>query len=49
MKNIIIEFDHLLPSMSFNKNISKDLCQLMFPLINSKQLIEIMKDILLIN
>ena len=35
--------------MSFNKNISKDLRQLIFPLINSKQFIEITKDILLIN
>ena len=48
-KNIILEFDHGLPSMSFNQNISKDLRQLIFSLINSKQLIEITKDILLIN
>ena len=35
--------------MSFNKNISKDLRQLIFPLINSKQFIDITKDVLLIN
>jgi len=38
-----------LASISLNKNISKDLRQLIFSLINSKQLIEITKDILLIN
>ena len=48
-KNIIFEFDHGLPAISFNKNISKDLRQLISPLINSKQLIEITNDILLIN
>ena len=48
-KNQFLEFDHGLPSISFSKHISKDLLTLITPLINSKKLLEISKDILLIN
>tara|TARA_Y100001968_G_scaffold318567_1_gene348952 strand:+ start:632 stop:1747 length:1116 start_codon:yes stop_codon:yes gene_type:complete len=48
-KNTSLEFDHGLPSISFNKNISTDMVKLISPLINSKKLIDISKDILLMN
>ena len=48
-KNKILEFDHGLPSISFSRNISQDLVTLISPLINSKKLIDISNDILIIN
>ena len=48
-KNKIIEFDHGLPSISLSKHISEDIFKLVSPLINSKKLVDISKDILLIN
>ena len=48
-KNKILEFDHGLPSLSFNKNISKDIVTLISPLIKSKKLVDISDDILTIN
>ena len=44
-----LAFDHGLPSISFNKNISHDLNTLVSQLIQSNKLIEITNDILLIN
>ena len=48
-KNKFLEFDHGLPSISFSQHISKDLLNLISPLIKSKKLLDISKDILLIN
>ena len=48
-KNKILEFDHGLPSISFSKHISQDLLTLISPLINSKKLVDISNDILIIN
>ena len=48
-KNIILEFDHGLPSISFSHNISQDLFSLISPLIKSKKLIDIRRDILHMN
>lgn len=48
-KNKILEFDHGLPSISFSKFISQDLLTLIAPLINSKKLVDISNDILIIN
>ena len=48
-KNKFLEFDHGLPSISLSKNISKDLFTLISPLIKSKKLVDISKDILIIN
>ena len=48
-KNKILEFDHGLPSISFSKNISKDIIALISPLIKSKKLVDISNDILIIN
>ena len=48
-KNKILEFDHGLPSISFSKHISQDLLTLIAPLINSKKLVDISNDILIIN
>ena len=48
-KSIIHDFDHGLPSINFNKNISQDLTLLISPLIKSKILIDITKDVLVIN
>ena len=48
-KNLIIEFDHGLPSINFSKNISQDIISVISPLINSKKLVDISNDILLLN
>ena len=48
-KNKILEYDHGLPSINFSKHVSEDILKLVLPLINSKKLIDISKDILLIN
>jgi len=48
-KNKFIEFDHGLPSISFGEHISQDILQLISPLIDSKKLLDISKDILLMN
>ena len=48
-KNKNLEFDHGLPSISFSKNISEDIYKFITPLIKSHKLIDITKDILLIN
>ena len=48
-KNYILEFDHGLPSINFSKHISEDILDLVSPLINSKKLVDISKDILLVN
>ena len=48
-KDIFLEFDHGLPALSFSKDISQDLYRLISPMIQSKILIDITKDILMIN
>ncbi|MBW3041096.1 NAD(P)-binding protein [Prochlorococcus marinus] len=48
-KNTIFKFDHGLASISLSKNFSEDINKLIYPLIKSKKLINITKDILLIN
>ena len=48
-KNDALEFDHGLPSISFSKHISHDIHTLISPLINSKKLVNISRDILLMN
>ncbi len=48
-KNKILEFDHGIPSISFSKHISHDIRTLISPLINSKKLVDISNDILLID
>tara|TARA_Y100001968_G_scaffold50468_1_gene41103 strand:+ start:4231 stop:4644 length:414 start_codon:yes stop_codon:yes gene_type:complete len=48
-KNLTLEFDHGLPSISLSKKVSEDLLTLISPLIKSKELIDITKDILTIN
>ena len=48
-KNKILEFDHGLPSISFSQDISQDILSLISPLINSKKLLDISNDILLMN
>tara|TARA_Y100001968_G_scaffold241149_1_gene224714 strand:- start:115 stop:1224 length:1110 start_codon:yes stop_codon:yes gene_type:complete len=48
-KNHILEFDHGLPSISFSKYISQDIISLISPLINSKKLVDISNDILIID
>ncbi|WP_269604046.1 NAD(P)-binding protein [Prochlorococcus marinus] len=48
-KNKILEFDHGLPSISFSKHISKDILTLISPLISSKKMVDISKDILIMN
>ena len=48
-KNKILEFDHGLPSISLSENISKDIISLISPLIKSKKLVDISKEILIIN
>ncbi len=48
-KNKFLEFDHGLPSISFSQDISNDLLTLILPLIHSKKLVDISKDILLMN
>ena len=48
-KNKILEYDHGLPSINFRERISEDILELVSPLINSGKLVDISKDILLIN
>ena len=48
-KNQILEFDHGLPSIIFSKQISKDILELISPLITSRKLVDISNDILMIN
>ena len=48
-KSKILEFNHGLPSISFSQHISQDLVTLISPLINTKKLIDISNDILIIN
>ena len=48
-KKSILEFDHGLPSISFSQPISQDIHTLILPLINSKKLIDISNDILMMN
>tara|TARA_B100000214_G_C23962638_1_gene626086 strand:+ start:1334 stop:2443 length:1110 start_codon:yes stop_codon:yes gene_type:complete len=48
-KNISFEFDHGLPSISLTNNISKDLKSLIIQLLNTKKLIDISNEILIIN
>jgi len=48
-KNTILEYDHGLPSISFSKHISQDILTLISPLIDSKKLLEISDEILLID
>ena len=48
-KKNALRFDHGLPSLHFSKHISKDIRTLISPLINSKKLINISNDILLMN
>ncbi|AIQ96207.1 NAD(P)/FAD-dependent oxidoreductase [Prochlorococcus sp. MIT 0801] len=48
-KNKILEYDHGLPSINFSKHVSEDILKLVSPLIESKKLLDISKDILLIN
>ena len=47
--NKILDFDHGLPSITFSKYTSQDILKLISPLINSKKLIDISSDILIIN
>ena len=46
-KNTILEFDHGLPSLRFSKHPSQDILTLISPLINSKKLVDISNDNLL--
>ena len=48
-KNTILEFDHGLPSISFHQNTSQDIINLISPLINSKKLVDVSNNILLMN
>ena len=48
-KNIALQYDHGLPSISFGKNMSPDLFTFISPLIKSRKLIDITNDILLVN
>ena len=48
-KNIILDFDDGLLSISFSNNISKDLLTIVSPLLKSRKLIDITNDIVLIN
>ena len=48
-KSEIQEFDHGLPSINFSKYASQDIIKLISPLINSEKLVDISKNILLIN
>ena len=48
-KNKILEYDHGLPSINFSEHISEDILELVLPLINSKKLVDISKEILLMN
>ncbi|WP_413678947.1 NAD(P)-binding protein [Prochlorococcus sp. MIT 0916] len=47
--NIMLQYDHGLPSIRFSQHISEDIQTLILPLINSKVLVDISKDILLMN
>ncbi len=48
-KNKILEFDHGLPSINLSQDVSKDILSIISPLIKSKKLVDISKDILIIN
>tara|TARA_B100000579_G_scaffold431113_1_gene445649 strand:+ start:842 stop:1957 length:1116 start_codon:yes stop_codon:yes gene_type:complete len=48
-KNQVLEFDHGLPSISLSNQTSKDILKLIYPLINSKKLVDISNDILFMN
>ena len=48
-KNKILEYDHGLPSINFSEHISEDILEVVVPLINSKKLVDISKEILLMN
>ena len=48
-KNLILEFDHGLPSINLSNSISNDLLSFISPLLKSKRLIDISNDILLMN
>ena len=48
-RNKILEFDHGLPSINLSKHISQDIQTLILPLIKSKKLVDISKEILVIN
>ena len=48
-KNKILEFDHGLPSINFSPNISHEILTIISPLIESKKLVDISKNILFIN
>ena len=45
----ILEFDHGLPSINFSKYISEDIFTLISPLIQSRKLLDISNDILIMN
>ena len=48
-KNLILQFNHGLPSITFRKHISQDIFSIISPLISSRKLLDISNDILLIN
>ena len=48
-KNTILEFDHGLSSVNFSQYVSKDILSLILPLINSKKLIDISNDVLIMD
>ena len=48
-KNKNLEFDHGLPSISFSSNISQDIMSIISPLIDSKKLVDISNDILIVD
>ncbi len=48
-KNKNLKFDHGLPSINFSNNVSKDILTLISPLIDSKKLVDISNDILMMD
>ncbi len=48
-KNKILDYDHGLPSINLSEHASEDILDLVSPLINSKKLVDISKDVLSIN
>ena len=48
-KKEILEFNHGLPSISFNQHVSQDILSLILPLINKKKLLDISNDILILD
>tara|TARA_Y100001968_G_C19423834_1_gene753259 strand:- start:257 stop:1372 length:1116 start_codon:yes stop_codon:yes gene_type:complete len=48
-KNKGLEFNHGLPSLSFSRHLSQDILTLIAPLLNSRKLVDISNNILLIN